>query len=181
MGRRYNALREEGLSGDEAAQQVNQQFGTDLKTSTIRGYGTRAKKASEDTDVRADVPPSEISEPESDKTVEQCITLKEEPARFDVKHRNTVQEEPVNNVLQSLTDDAFIRKGKDILAEITKEMENKPYEWTGSRAKREKTHKTSPLAARIPEEIVNELKGLAGKTTEHIEKALRLYLWVIKS
>lgn len=44
MGERYNELRAEGKSSDEAATQVNQEFGKDIVLKTVRRYGSDVKK-----------------------------------------------------------------------------------------------------------------------------------------
>jgi len=46
---------------------------------------------------------------------------------------------------------------------------------------RESTLKTSMIAARFPNDLVTELKALGVRVSHHLEKALRLYLKVLKS
>jgi hypothetical protein len=68
---------------------------------------------------------------------------------------------------------------RQAIREIHEEINERPKEWTGSRAKKEKEHKTKPIAARLPLEIVEELMKRKGSITQHIEVALRLYLRVL--
>ncbi len=48
MGARYNELRGDGMSGQDATAQVNREFGTSVAYGTLRGYAVKAKKAGQD-------------------------------------------------------------------------------------------------------------------------------------
>jgi hypothetical protein len=52
-------------------------------------------------------------------------------------------------------------------------------EWTGQG--RKGTQNLQMLGAKLPNDLVAEIKALGGKITDHVEKALKLYLRVLKA
>jgi hypothetical protein len=73
---------------------------------------------------------------------------------------------------------------EEILKEALKILESMPVrkrDITGTRSKRLSTVKTKILAGRMPTELINELRALGDSTTSHIERALRIYLKILKA
>ncbi len=53
-------------------------------------------------------------------------------------------------------------------------------EWTGGRLKKCSTIKTKLIAGRMPLDLLNEIHRFKGSNTYHLERALRLYVKVMK-
>ena len=53
-------------------------------------------------------------------------------------------------------------------------------EWTGGRLKKYSTIKTKLIAGRMPVDLINDINRLKGSKTFHLERALRLYVKVMK-
>ncbi len=71
---------------------------------------------------------------------------------------------------------------KEILGEartILEKIEVRKREWTGGRRKLYSPIKTKVIAARIPVELLNQIHEFKGTDSEHVEKALRLYLLIL--
>jgi len=112
------------------------------------------------------VTPEGVAEAEGDKTVESQVPT---PPVTTVRQRETPE-------ALELSDDEIIRRAKEILMKDVFVAE-RPTTAKG----RESTLKTSMIAARFPNDLVTELKALGGRVSHHLEKALRLYLKVLKS
>ncbi len=73
---------------------------------------------------------------------------------------------------------------KEILQRVGKildKIEVRKREWTGGRRKKYSTLKTKVIAARLPVELLNQIHEFKGSDRQHLEKALRLYVKVLKS
>ncbi len=53
-------------------------------------------------------------------------------------------------------------------------------EWSGGRTRKYSTVKTRILAGRLPVDLLNEVHRFKGSNTYHLERALRLYVKVMK-
>lgn len=69
-----------------------------------------------------------------------------------------------------------VERGRQLLTTMTER--NK--EWTGGRMRKETSIRTKIIAARVPVDLIDQIRALRGTKTEHLEKAIRLYLEVLK-
>ena len=53
-------------------------------------------------------------------------------------------------------------------------------EWTGGRNRKYSTLKTRVIAGRMPVDLINQINQFKGSKTFHLERALRLYLKIMK-
>ena len=75
-----------------------------------------------------------------------------------------------------ITEREILQGVKKILDSI--EVHHK--EWTGGRNRKYSTFKTRVIAGRLPIEVINQINRLKGSKTFHLERALRLYVMVMK-
>jgi hypothetical protein len=75
----------------------------------------------------------------------------------------------------SLTDDEILKRAKKILMQDVYVAE-RPVTAKGKPS----TLPTTQIAGRFPNELIEELRSLGGRMSNHLEKALRLYLKIIK-
>jgi len=72
---------------------------------------------------------------------------------------------------------------KEILQQVRKildKIEVHHKEWTGGRLKKFSVIKTKILAGRLPVDLLNEIHKFKGSKTYHLERALRLYVKVMR-
>ncbi len=72
---------------------------------------------------------------------------------------------------------------KEILQRVRKILDSIQVhhkEWTGGRMKKYSTLKTRVIAGRLPVDLINQINRLKGSKTFHLERALRLYIQVMK-
>ena len=72
---------------------------------------------------------------------------------------------------------------KDILRgmrKILEAIEVHHKEWTGGRNRKYSMLKTRVIAGRLPVDLINQINRFKGSKTFHLERALRLYLRVMK-
>jgi hypothetical protein len=84
---------------------------------------------------------------------------------------------PVNSEPPELSEKEILMKVLKILDGI--EVYEK--EWTGGRRKKRSTIKTRIFGGRIPTALINEIHEFQGSNTYHLEKALRLYVKVMRA
>ena len=70
----------------------------------------------------------------------------------------------------------ILQEAKKILDAI--EVHNR--EWTGARIKKYSLIKTRVFAGRLPVDSLNQIHRFKGSNTYHLERALRLYMMVMK-
>ncbi len=75
-----------------------------------------------------------------------------------------------------LSEKEILQGDRKILDSI--EVHKKP--WTGGRRKKYAIIKTRVIAGRIPVDLLNEINRFPGSKTDHLEKALRLYVQIMK-
>ncbi len=83
---------------------------------------------------------------------------------------------------RSLTDTSELSE-KEILQVVRKildSIEVHHREWTGGRNRKYSTFKTRVIAGRLPVDLINQINRLKGSKTFHLERALRLYVKVMK-
>jgi len=100
---------------------------------------------------------------------EQAQTMWHAGKSSAVKHRETPE-------VTALPDTEILHRAKEILMKDVFVAE-RPTTAKG----RQSTLPTTMIAARFPDDLVVELKALGGRLSHHLEKALRLYLKVIKA
>lgn len=105
--------------------------------------------------------------------VEHSITAETSPQRLQSDKTPSLSD--VDIVERCLPKESFEKRAREILDNI----ETKKYEWTGKGKVKE--NKTAILAGRMPLDLVQGIKALEGKVTDHMEKALRLYLKIVKA
>ena len=72
---------------------------------------------------------------------------------------------------------------KEILQAVRKildKIEVHHREWSGGRTRKYSTIKTKVFAGRLPVDLLNEIHKFKGSNTYHLERALRLYVMVMK-
>jgi len=85
---------------------------------------------------------------------------------------------PANSVERlELTEEEVLREAFKILQGLPVRKR----QLTGTRGKRLSTVKTKILAGRMPTDLINELRSLKGSYSEHLERALKFYVKVIKA
>jgi hypothetical protein len=84
---------------------------------------------------------------------------------------------PANSEPPELSEKEILKKTCKILDGI--EVYEK--EWTGGRRKKRSTIKTRIFGGRIPTALINEIHEFSGSNTYHLERALRLYVKVMKA
>ncbi len=88
--------------------------------------------------------------------------------------------------LKDLSENGFIESDlseKEILQGMRKILESIPVhhrEWTGGRNRKYSTLKTRVIAGRISVDLINQINKFKGSKTFHLERALRLYVKVMK-
>jgi hypothetical protein len=112
IGRRYNELRATGLTCRKATAKVNKEFGKSLGESTVRSYGTSAKKEEE-------APPSEPSS-RSEQPAPETDTAP--PSELSERSVHTPTDLP-ETTWQAI-DDRIRAMVKDILPEVIHNMQN---------------------------------------------------------
>ncbi len=75
-----------------------------------------------------------------------------------------------------LSEKEILQGARKVLDEI--EIHHK--EWTGGRLKKYSTVKTRLIAGRMPVDLINEIHKFKGSNTYHLERALRLYVMVMR-
>jgi hypothetical protein len=75
-----------------------------------------------------------------------------------------------------LSEKEILQGVRNILEKI--EVHHK--EWTGGRMKKYSTLKTKVFAGRLPVDLINEIHKFRGSNTYHLERALRLYVKVMR-
>jgi len=68
-----------------------------------------------------------------------------------------------------------------MVREILDKIEVHHKEWSGGRTRKYSTIKTRVLAGRLPVDLLNEIHRFKGSNTYHLERALRLYVKVMKA
>jgi len=84
---------------------------------------------------------------------------------------------PANTEPPELSEKEILKKVRKILDTI--EIHEK--EWTGGRRKKRSTVKTRIFGGRLPTALINEIHEFKGSNTYHLERALRLYVKVMKA
>lgn len=111
-------------------------------------------------------PPTLASPPESDAV----LPSQQQTAPVLPSHT------PPAAVSLSLTDSDLLRLTKDYL---NREIRVKDRLWTGCGSKG--LNKLKKIEGKIPEDMVDDIRTLSGAVTHHLERAVRLYLKVLKS
>jgi len=102
-------------------------------------------------------------------TDEQLETMWYAGKSADVRHRETPQK-------PGLSDAEILLRAKELLMKDVFVAE-RPTTAKG----RDSTLPTTMIAGRFPNDLVAELKALGGRVSHHLERALRLYLKVLKT
>ena len=68
-----------------------------------------------------------------------------------------------------------------MVREILDKIEVHHKEWSGGRTRKYSTIKTRVLAGRLPVDLLNEIHKFKGSNTYHLERALRLYVKVMRA
>ena len=106
--------------------------------------------------------------PQQEQTVSQLSSTEILPSSTQIQHISTQS-------ILSLTADQVLKKTGEILETI----EIAEREWTGRGKKG--TQNLVLIGGKLPPDIVEEVRALKGPVTHHLERALRLYLKVLKA
>ncbi len=93
------------------------------------------------------------------------------------KRIKSLKEHSENGHRESELSEKEILRG---MRKILDTIETRKKEWTGGKRKKYSTIKTILIAGRMPVDLLNDIHRFKGSNTYHLEKALRLYVQVMR-